>query len=77
MQIYFTPFWNSVGPILNSLIESQFIHQFHKMDQDSFDAASAAIEDMWESIGIEFELLSSGQVYVHVYEPLQVNRNHL
>ncbi len=71
MQLYLTPFWESVGPNLSSLLERQSFNQFHEMDQEIFDSASEAIEDIWETLGIEFELLPSGQVYVHVYEPLQ------
>ena len=72
MKLYFTPFWNSVEPILNSRMGSQPFNQFRKMDQKTFDAASAAIEDILLSLGIEFELFSSGQVYVHVDEPKQL-----
>jgi len=76
MKLYFAPFWNGVEPILNLLIESQRFDKFHKMDQESFDAASAAIEDIWDSLGVAFDLLPSGQVYVHVYEPIQADGNH-
>lgn len=71
MQLYLTPFWESVGPNLNSQLERQPFNQFHEMDQKIFDSASEAIEDIWKTLGIEFELLPSSLVHVYVQEPLQ------
>jgi len=70
MRLYLTPFWNHVGHMLDARIENLPFHRFAEKDQESFDAATDAVKDIWIASGITFELLTTGQVYVHIDEPL-------
>jgi len=71
MRLYLTPFWNRVGSILDTHVQNLHLRRFPDGDQEVFDTATEAVREIWTALGITFELLSSGQVYVHVDEPLE------
>ena len=71
MRLYFTPFWQSVGSILDIHVQNFTSRNFPDADQQIFDKVTEAVRDIWTTLGVTFELLSSGQVYIHVDEPLE------
>lgn len=69
MRLYFIPFWNRVGPLLDARLKDPPFHRFAERDQEVFDVATDAVKGIWLALGITLELLPTGQVYVHVDVP--------
>lgn len=70
MKLYFNPFWDMVGQVLDSRIDSPF-QVFAEKDQEAIDVATEAVKNLWEALGIQFEPTPENSVHISVREPLE------
>jgi len=71
-KLYIAPFWESVGPVFDGAVAACFT-DFAATEQRCFDSANAAVITMCRSLGLTFELLESGEVFVWVNEPTELS----
>lgn len=69
MKLYLEPFWERMGPVLDSRIHASPLTDFSNCDQATLDAAIEAVAELLATAGLIPERLRDGAVFVHVGEP--------
>lgn len=71
-RLLLDPFWDAVADCLDMRFSTSPLTDFASQDQACLDAAMQGLELAWAGLGIRFELLADGAVYVHVPDPMSL-----